>query len=236
MDVRVFEKGGDVGGTWYWNRYPGAMCDIEAYVYMPLCEELGYVPAEKYCHQPEMQVHNQMIAEKFGLYENALFGTAVQELRWDETAGRPGEPGRWVIKTDMGDAIRAQFAIVNFGFFSHPKLPAVPGVADFEGKMMHTSRWDYEYTGGSSAGGLTKLADKRVGIIGTGATAVQTIPHLGAHAKQLFVFQRTPSTIDVRNNHHTTKEFAKEFMSKPGWQKARMENFMRFAEGPTPDD
>merc|ERR1719326_1040082 len=145
--------------------------------------------------------------------------------------------GRWVIKTDRGDAIKAQFAIVNFGFFSHPKLPAVPGVAEFEGKMWHTSRWDYTYTGGSSAGGLTKLADKVVGIVGTGATAVQAIPHLGAHAKQLFVFQRTPSTINVRNNHHTTPEFAKEFLSKKGWQRNRMENFRAMFDGEAgPDD
>merc|ERR1719247_1024743 len=138
---------------------------------------------------------------------------------------------RWTIGTDRNDAIRAKFVIVNFGVFSQPKLPAVPGVSDFEGHMWHTSRWDYAYTGGSSAGGLTKLADKRVGIVGTGATAVQAIPHLGAHAGHLYVFQRTPSTINVRNNHHTTPEFASNFMSKKGWQKERMENFRRIQEG-----
>merc|ERR1719487_2788228 len=170
-------------------------------------------------------VHSQMIAEKYGLYDKAVLGTDVKELRWDEAASR------WVVSTDRNDAMRARFAIVNFGLLTVPKLPAVPGVADFEGHMFHTSRWDYEYTGGSSAGGLTKLADKRVGIIGTGATAVQCVPHLGAHAKQLFVFQRTPSSIGARNNHHTTPEFAKEFLSKKGWQAERMENFRQIQSG-----
>ena len=191
------------------------MCDVESYCYLPLCEELGYTPAEKYCHQPEMLLHSQNIMVKYGLYEKAVFGTEVKEVRWDDATER------WIIHTDRGDAMKAKFVTVNFGVFSHPKLPAVPGVQEFEGTMMHTSRWDYDVTGGSSAGNLHKLKDKTVGIIvtatvslprpaqkpkeaaapqGTGATAVQIIPHLGAHAKQLHVFQRTPSTIDVRNN------------------------------------
>merc|ERR1711959_872735 len=137
----------------------------------------------------------------------------------------------WQVTTNKGDNFRARFCMTNFGTFTHPKLPAAPGIEDFEGHMWHTSRWDYAFTGGSSRGGLIKLADKRVGIIGTGATAIQAIPHLGAHSKHLYVFQRTPSTMDVRNNHHTTPEFAKEFLSKPGWQKERMRNFGSFLDG-----
>ena len=207
--------------------------------------------AEKYCHQPEMLLHSQNIMVKYGLYEKAVFGTEVKEVRWDDATER------WTIHTDRGDSMRAKFVTVNFGVFSHPKLPAVPGVQQFEGTMMHTSRWDYDVTGGSSAGNLHKLKDKTVGIIGTGATAVQIIPHLGAHAKQLHVFQRTPSTIDVRNNceppppspprlrlcavltHlalsavNTTPEYAAEYLSGEGWQKNRMDNFMLNTEGTT---
>jgi thioredoxin reductase len=225
-DIRIIDRGGDAGGTWYWNRYPGAMCDVESFCYMPLCEELGYVPSEKYAHQPELMRHSQRIMENFGLYERACFGTEVKALTWDEASSR------WIITTDRGDRMRAKFAVCNFGVFSHPKLPAVPGVPEFEGVMMHTSRWDYSVTGGSSAGGLSNLKDKRVAIIGTGATAVQVIPHLGEAAKELYVFQRTPSTIDVRNNFHTTEDYAAKNLSKPGWQRERFLNFMWNTEGP----
>merc|ERR1719487_3165693 len=164
-------------------------------------------------------MHSKLIAEHYGLYENALFGTEARELKWDE------QEKVWIVSTNRQDRFKARFVLANFGTFTHPKLPATPGIEDFEGHMWHTSRWDYDYTGGSSRGGLTKLADKRVGVVGTGATAVQAIPHLGAHAKHLYVFQRTPSTMDVRNNHHTTPEFAAQFLSRPGWQKARLANF-----------
>ena len=194
-DIRLFDRSSDVGGTWYWNRYPGAMCDVESYIYMPLCEELNYVPSEKYAHQPEMLRHSQHIAHHYGLYDNACLSTDVEQLKWNDTLQR------WIIKTDKGDSIQAKYIICNFGVFSHPKLPGVPGVETFQGKMMHTSRWDYEYTGGSSNQPMSNLSNKRVAIIGTGATAVQVVPHLATSAQKLFVFQRTPSTIDVRNNH-----------------------------------
>jgi len=218
-DIRLLDKAGDVGGTWYWNRYPGAMCDIEAYIYMPLCEELGYTPTEKYAHQPEILSHSKLIAERYGLYANACFGAAVSELRWEDGLGM------WIVRTSRGDAFRARYVIMNFGTFTQPKLPGVPGIERFEGHIFHTSRWDYAYTGGSSNGGLTQLHDKRVGIIGTGATAVQVVPHLGENAKQVYVFQRTPSSVDVRNNRLTTKDFEKEFLSKHGWQRERNANF-----------
>ncbi|MGA0195963.1 MAG: flavin-containing monooxygenase, partial [Ilumatobacteraceae bacterium] len=222
-DIRVIEKGGDFGGTWYWNRYPGAACDVESYIYLPLLEEIGYIPTEKYSKAPEILAHSQAIGRHFDLYRNACFQTEVTEIRWDE------DDTRWVITTNRGDRMRARIVTMANGPLHRPKLPGIPGVESFTGHSFHTSRWDYEYTGGSSNGGLTKLADKRVGIIGTGATAVQCVPHLGEHAKQLFVFQRTPSSIDVRNNRPTDPEWAESL--EPGWQQERMDNFNALVSG-----
>ncbi len=222
-DVRVIEKGGDFGGTWYWNRYPGAACDVESYIYLPLLEEIGYVPKEKYSRAPEILAHSRAIGEYFGLYDNACFQTEVTELRWDEAAAR------WTVFTNRGDAMRARFVCMANGPLHRPKLPGIPGVESFAGHSFHTSRWDYDYTGGSSDGGLDGLADKVVGIIGTGATAVQCVPHLGASARRLYVFQRTPSSIDVRNNRPTDPAWAQSL--QPGWQQARMDNFNVLVSG-----
>lgn len=217
--IRIIDKAGDVGGTWYWNRYPGAMCDTEAYIYMPMCEELGYVPTAKYASQPELLAHSQLMARTYGLYENASFGAEVTGLSWDE-----GE-GKWTVTTDRGDNFRARSVVINMGTFTFPKVPRIPGFADFQGRILHTSRWDYTYTGGSTSGELSGLGDKRVAIIGTGATAVQAVPHLANASEHLYVFQRTPSAVGVRNNRPTTEEFAREFLSKPGWQQERNGNF-----------
>src|SRR6185503_9889866 len=175
-DIRIIEKGGDFGGTWYWNRYPGAACDIESYVYLPLLEEVGYVPVEKYSRAPEILRHSRAMAEKFDLYRNACFQTEVTALRWDEALGR------WIIETNRGDAMKARFVVMANGPLHRPKLPGIPGIESFKGHSFHTSRWDYGYTGGTSDGGLTGLKDKVVGIIGTGATAVQCVPHLAEGA------------------------------------------------------
>ncbi|MBJ7411448.1 MAG: NAD(P)/FAD-dependent oxidoreductase [Phenylobacterium sp.] len=223
QDIRIIEKGGDFGGTWYWNRYPGAACDIESYIYLPLLEEVGYLPVEKYSRAPEILRHSRAIGEKFDLYKGALFQTEVKELRWDEAAAR------WTVSTNRGDALRARFVVMANGPLHRPKLPGIPGVESFKGHSFHTSRWDYEYTGGDSNGGLTGLKDKRVGIIGTGATAVQCVPHLGEWAKELYVFQRTPSSIDVRNNRPTDPEWAASL--QPGWQQERMDNFNVLVSG-----
>jgi cyclohexanone monooxygenase len=215
---RIIEQGGDFGGTWYWNRYPGVRCDIESYCYMPLLEETGTIPTEKYATGAEIFAHCQAIGHHYGLYEKAIFQTKVEGLVWDEAALR------WIITTNRGDRIAARFVTVSQGPLAKVKLPAIPGITDFAGKMFHSSRWDYEYTGGDASGGQTGLADKRVGIIGTGATAVQIIPRLAAHAKEVLVFQRTPSAIDARNNHPTDMTwFAAQ---PPGWQRARMANFL----------
>jgi cyclohexanone monooxygenase len=222
-DIRIIEQGGDFGGTWYWNRYPGAACDVESYIYLPLLEEIGYMPVEKYSRAPEILAHSRAIGKKFDLYRNACFQTKVTEMRWDEASSR------WTVRTNRGDAMKARFVVMANGPLHRPKLPGIAGIDDFKGHSFHTSRWDYDYTGGTSQGGLTKLADKRVGIIGTGATAVQCVPHLGAHAKELFVFQRTPSSIDVRNNRPTDPEWAKSL--EAGWQQRRMNNFNILVSG-----
>jgi len=223
QDLRVIEKGGDFGGTWYWNRYPGAACDVESYIYLPLLEELGYIPKEKYTHAPEILKHSRAIGEHFNLYRNACFQTEVTEVRWDDDAQR------WIISTNRDDRMRARFVCMANGPLHRPKLPGIAGVETYRGHSFHTSRWDYDYTGGTSDGGLSGLAGKRIGIIGTGATAVQCVPHIGAAAGELFVFQRTPSSIDVRNNRDTDPAWAKSL--EPGWQKRRMENFNNLVSG-----
>jgi cyclohexanone monooxygenase len=222
-DIRVIEKGGDFGGTWYWNRYPGVACDIESYVYMPLLEELEYIPKEKYSRGPEIFAHAKAIAEKFDLYRNACFQTEVTEMRWD------ADSSRWIISTNRGDAMKARFVCLANGFLQKPKLPGIPGVETFTGHSFHTSRWDYAYTGGDSDGNLTGLRGKRVGIIGTGATAVQCVPHLGESAGHLYVFQRTPSSIDVRANRPTDSDWARRL--EPGWHQNRMDNFQILTAG-----
>lgn len=221
--IRIIEKGGDFGGTWYWNRYPGAACDVESYIYLPLCEELDFVPKEKYTHAPEILEHSHNIGQKYDLYKDACLQTEVTGVEWDEAASQ------WIVRTNRGDEMRAKFVAMSNGPLNRPKLPGIPGINDYEGHTFHTSRWDYNYTGGGPEGGLSNLADKRVGIIGTGATAVQCVPHLGASAKELFVFQRTPSSIDVRDNRPTDPQWAKSL--QPGWQKERMENFNTLTSG-----
>ena len=222
-DLRVIEKGGDFGGTWYWNRYPGAACDVESYIYLPLLEEIGYIPKKKYTDAPEILAHSRAIGEHFRLYDNACFSTEVTGMVWEESSRR------WIISTNRGDRMRARFVIMANGPLHRPKLPGIRGIESFRGHTFHTSRWDYDYTGGDSTGGLSKLADKRVGIIGTGAAAVQCVPHLGASAKELYVFQRTPSSIDVRNNRPTDPEWAASLT--PGWQRERMDNFNTLVSG-----
>jgi cyclohexanone monooxygenase len=226
-DIRIIEKGGDFGGTWYWNRYPGAQCDIESYIYMPLLEELGYIPTEKYSHGPEILAHTQAIGRHYDLYANACFQTEVTEMRWDDSLSR------WQVSTNRDDRIKARFVCMANGPLSRPKLPGIPGVETFQGHTFHTSRWDYAYTGGDSSGNLTGLRGKRVGIIGTGATAVQCVPHVAAEAEQLYVFQRTPSSIDVRGNHPTDPAWVDSL--EPGWQQRRMNNFNILVEGGVQD-
>ncbi|MDP3951675.1 NAD(P)/FAD-dependent oxidoreductase [Microbacterium sp.] len=221
--LRLMDEAGDVGGTWYWNRYPGVRCDIESYVYMPLLEETGAMPTERYATGEEIRQHAVRIANHFDLYRDALFQTRATSLTWDENAEE------WRVTTDRGDDFRARFVITSSGTLTQPKLPGIPGIENFKGHTFHTSRWDYSYTGGSADGELTRLADKRVAVVGTGATGLQAVPEVAKHAKELIVFQRTPSTVDVRDNRPTDWNWAADL--KPGWQRERMENFLAVLAG-----
>ncbi|TDD46613.1 NAD(P)/FAD-dependent oxidoreductase [Nonomuraea terrae] len=230
-DVRIVEKGGDFGGTWYWNRYPGAQCDTASFVYMPLLEETGHMPTEKYAHGPEILEHCRRIGKHYGLYDNALFHTEVLDLTWDEARSR------WTIRTNRGDAFTAQFVAMGIGPLHVPKLPGIPGLDSFQGHAFHTSRWDYAYTGGDPSGApLGRLADKRVAIIGTGATAVQCVPHLARACQELYVFQRTPSSVDVRDNRPIDPQWFAEVTATPGWQQRWLENFTANQAGGLADE
>jgi cation diffusion facilitator CzcD-associated flavoprotein CzcO len=226
-DVRIVEKGGDFGGTWYWNRYPGAQCDTASMVYMPLLEETGHMPSEKYAHGPEILAHCQRIGRRYDLYERALFHTEVQDIAWDAARSL------WLIRTDRGDAFTAQFVGLGTGPLHVPKLPGIAGIESFGGHSFHTSRWDYGYTGGNSSGApLAKLADKRVAIIGTGATAVQCVPHLSRACGSLWVFQRTPSSVDMRANATIDPAWFAN-VATHGWQQRWLENFTANQAGGT---
>ncbi|MFC4630727.1 flavin-containing monooxygenase [Promicromonospora alba] len=221
--LRMMDEAGDFGGTWYWNRYPGIHCDIQSYVYLPLLEEVGAVPEWRYAPGEEIRQHAVAIAQKFELYRDAVFHTRVTALDWDEGADE------WVVQTDRGDRIHARFVITSSGTLTEPKLPGIPGIETFRGHTFHTSRWDYGYTGGDQFGGLTGLADKKVAVVGTGATGVQVIPFVARDAEHLFVFQRTPSSVDVRDNRPTDPEWAASL--RPGWQRERMDNFLSVVSG-----
>jgi thioredoxin reductase len=226
-NFRMIDLAGDFGGTWYWNRYPNCACDVESYVYLPLLEETGYMPTEKYVKAYEIFAYCQLLGRTLDLYSKALFQTEVEDMRWDDVSQR------WHTTTSRGDDLSSKFVIIAGGVLHRPKLPDVDGIRGFKGKMFHTSRWDYGYTGGSPTEKMVNLADKRVGIIGTGATAVQAVPKLAEAAKELYVFQRTPALVGKRNNKPTDPEWFKTL--KPGWQAERIVNFTQAITGSQPE-
>lgn len=228
-DFLIIDKAADFGGTWYWNRYPGIACDVESYCYLPMIEDLNYMPTQRYIRGDEIREYMQTMAKTFGLYPNTVFQTQVQQVRWDASALR------WVITTNRSDEIRARYVILGTGGLLHrPKLPELPGLDSFAGKWFHASRWDFSYTGGGVGGGLDGIRDKKVAIIGTGPTALQCIPHLAASAEQLYVIQRTPTIIDWRGNRPTDPEwFANQ---EPGWHRRRSENFEALLFGMPQED
>lgn len=225
--VRVIDRSGDFGGVWYWNRYPGAQCDVESYIYLPLLEEVGAIPSERYAHAPEIFAHARAVGQRFELYDDALFHTGVTGARW------LADDRQWQVDTDRGDRIRTRYLVLAIGSLDKVKLPAIPGIETFAGASFHTSRWDYEFTGGLGTGELTGLTDKAVGVVGTGATALQCVPEVGRWARSLYVFQRTPSTVDARHNHPTDPEFTAQL--RPGWQAERMRNFTAVTAGTSVD-
>lgn len=222
-DLRIIEKASDFGGVWYWNRYPGAQCDIESYIYLPMLEDVGYAPKEKYAYAAEIFEHARRLGRHFDLYDKALFQTQVQDMSWDDAARR------WTVRTDRGDIIRARYVMTASGPLNRPKLPRIPGIERFNGKLFHTSRWDYSYTGGDQDGGLTGLSDKRVAVLGTGATAIQCVPFLARDAQHLYVVQRTPSNVGRRGNAPTDVTWWESLT--PGWQRDRMNNFNAIIAG-----
>jgi cation diffusion facilitator CzcD-associated flavoprotein CzcO len=226
-DVRIVEKAGDFGGTWYWNRYPGCMCDVESFVYLPLLEETGYMPTEHYASATEIFEYCKLLGRTFDLYDKALFQTDVTDAEWDESAQR------WKISTSRGDTITSQYFVLAGGILHKAKLPGIPGIEKFAGKAFHTSRWDYSYTGGSATEPMVNLKGKRVAVIGTGATAVQVVPQVAKVADELYVFQRTPGAVGVRNQRPTDAEW---FTSQqPGWQRERIINFTQAVTGGYPE-
>jgi cyclohexanone monooxygenase len=216
-DICIIERGSDIGGTWYWNRYPGAACDVESYIYLPLLEEIGGMPKQKYATAADIWEHTKKIARKFDLYRDALLQTLATDVSWNE------EKQRWIVLTNRGDEITARYLVTCTGSMAEPKLPNIPGIETFKGHTFHTSRWDYSYTGGDSSGGLTGLADKKVAVVGTGATAIQVVPHVARSAEHLYVVQRTPSSIHLRDDRPTDPDWFKNL--QPGWQQERMINF-----------
>jgi cation diffusion facilitator CzcD-associated flavoprotein CzcO len=226
-DVRIIEKAGDFGGTWYWNRYPGCMCDVESYTYLPLLEKTGFMPSERYASAPEIFEYSKLLGRTFDLYPRALFQTDVTGAEWEEGSQR------WRVTTSRGDQLSANFIVLAGGILHKAKLPGIPGIETFGGKAFHTSRWDYSYTGGSPTEPMDRLADKRVGIIGTGATAVQVVPQIARAAKEVYVFQRTPGAVGVRNQQPTDVEWFQSL--EPGWQEERIVNFTQAVTGAQPE-
>lgn len=238
-DIRLIDKADGFGGTWYWNRFPGACCDVEAHVYLPLLEETGYMPSHKYAPGHEIIKLCEMIATKYGLRERTFFRRNVQSMIWDESNKE------WIVTAEPegksdGKApveIRAQFALLGIGLADRPKLTDLPGIETFKGKALHSSRWDYGYTGGTQVDpAMTNLRDKTVGVIGTGCSGIQVVPELAKYAKHLYVFQRTPSAVTQRTNAPTDpREFQKKVASGPGWQQARRDNYAAFCHGMHPE-
>ncbi len=225
--IRIVDKAGDFGGTWYWNRYPGCMCDVESYTYLPLLEETGYMPTEKYASATEIFAYCQLLGRHFDLYQHALFQTEIDEAAWDE------EALRWRVTTSRGDELSPRFLVTAGGILHKAKLPGIPGIGTFGGRAFHTSRWDYATTGGAPGEPMDALADKKVAIVGTGATAIQAVPKLAEAAQELYVFQRTPSAVGQRDNGPTDEDWFRGL--EPGWQAERIRNFTEAVTGKRPE-
>ncbi|KAK4138441.1 pyridine nucleotide-disulfide oxidoreductase-like protein [Trichocladium antarcticum] len=232
-DILLVDAAGGFGGTWYWNRYPGLRCDIESYSYMPLLEETGYMPASKYATGAELRAHADRIAARWRLQDRALFRANATAARWDDAAQR------WTVDVTEGRGpegqsralkLHARYLLLAPGIITSPHVPRIPGLASFAGPLFHTARWDYAVTGGSeTAAVLPGLEGKRVGVLGTGATTIQVVPRLASSAKELYVFQRTPSAVSWRGHRATDpEEWRTKIASKPGWQRERMLNLDLF--------
>lgn len=250
-DFLIVEKGADFGGTWYWNQYPGILynplsssptrskeyteifmgetgvgCDVESLHYLPFLEETGYIPRDRFASGPEIREHVSRIVERWQLAEQAHLQTEITTIQWKEEKNG----GRWHIYTRQGDHFRARFVVLATGTLHKPKLPGLKGIEEFQRDHFHSSRWNYDLTGGDATGGrMTQLATKTVGIIGTGASAVQLVPQLACDARKLYVFQRTPSSVTMR--HTQPPDPAVIAALPPGWQRAQMNEFAQILQG-----
>jgi cyclohexanone monooxygenase len=195
FSARVYEQGSDVGGTWYWNRYPGARCDVESMQYSySFSEELQqeWNWSERYAPQPEILKYAQHVADRFGLRPDIVFNTRVERAEFDE-----GD-GTWQVATSDGRTVRAQFVVLATGCLSNARMPDIKGLPDFRGKVYHTGHWPHEGV---------DFTNLRVGVIGTGSSAIQSVPMIAEQARHLFVFQRTPNfSIPARNAALTDEE------------------------------
>ncbi|EAW09116.1 putative cyclohexanone monooxygenase [Aspergillus clavatus NRRL 1] len=228
QDFRIVDKAAGFGGTWYWNQYPGAACDVESLIYLPFLEETGYIPSRRFCYGPEIREQVNRVVAKWDLARRSHLSTEITSMTWDESILR------WHVKTNHGDHFITQFVVMATGTFHEPKLPGIPGIENFKGDHFHSGRWDYRITGGDETGNMSQLANKTVGIIGTGASAVQLVPKLARDAKKLYVFQRTPSSIRFRDNSlYDTPSLKKSL--PPGWQRQRMTDFANILTGQVVD-
>src|SRR5580704_4714727 len=197
VSVQGFEAGDGVGGTWYWNRYPGARCDVPSLFYSYTWDEglqKDWRWTEKYAAQPEILAYANHVADRFDLRPLIAFETRVVAAEFDEAADR------WTVTTDRGDSLRARWLIMATGCLSTRRAPPIPGVESFEGATYHTGAWPHEGV---------DFSGKRVAVIGTGSSGIQSIPQIAAQADQVTVFQRTPNfSIPARNTPLTEQDIA----------------------------
>ena len=208
------------------------MCDVESYIYLPLLEQTGFIPSRKYAGGEEIRKYAEMIAGHYKLNDRALFQSSGKSLTWksDHWECEILEKPKGLSERKI--SINADFVILGSGGFTYPKVPNVPGAESFKGAQLHTGRWNYDITGGDPTNPvLSKLSDKNVVIIGTGATAIQAVPELAKYAKNLYVVQRTPSAVAFRGNRDTdSAEWNTKIANKKGWQKERADLLQLFTE------
>ncbi|KPI43830.1 Pentalenolactone D synthase [Cyphellophora attinorum] len=226
-DVYLVDDAGGLGGSWYWNRYPRVSCDIESYVYFPYLEETGYMPKHNFSYGFEIRAYLESLAARYGLDKNAMYRTKVQSAVWDDSAKRWEVTMLKTISSGPPKTIKVRTRFLSFfpGVHVYQKLPAIPGISSYSGQQFHIARWDYSVTGGTEEEPvLDKLRDKRVAIIGNGCSGVQGIAEVAKYAKELYVMQRTPASVDIRDQRPTDPAEWAEISKDPNWWDIRCRN------------
>ena len=221
--IRIIDEAGGMGGTWYWNRYPGVMCDVESYIYLPMLEEVDYVPTRRYVSGAEILGHLESIADKFDLNDQALFHTGVLRAEWHD------ELARWRVETDRGDRVDCRWYVLAVGILNLLKLPDIDGMEDFVGLSFHTARSGLRLHRRRARRAARSPFRQGGGSGRHRRERLQCVPDLAASAEHLYVFQRTPSAIGERGNRPTGPDFAQSL--EPGWQRSRMDNFQALMMG-----